>query len=148
MHHTGCIRITPLPYVSPNVRLFRIHIAELRIQIAEPHIQNSTLRIQTHTPETNTLHALRTQSTDICTHQMFEKQEAHNMSKRHTIALNSEDYLKLSRMAVQDRRSIASMLSVLIHGDVQSRNTSHTSQPQPRQLTQDEEFELALQIPD
>lgn len=36
------------------------------------------------------------------------------MTKRHTVCLKAEDYAALAKMAAQHRRSIASMLSILI----------------------------------
>jgi hypothetical protein len=54
------------------------------------------------------------------------------MTKRHTIALNSEDYAKLSKMAAQDKRSIASMLSVLISGGIQTTAQPNTSPDKPK----------------
>jgi hypothetical protein len=49
------------------------------------------------------------------------------MNKRHTVHLNAENYAKLSKMAAQDQRNIASMLSVLINGGIQP--AAHPAQP-------------------
>jgi hypothetical protein len=55
------------------------------------------------------------------------------MTKRHTIALSSDDYAKISKMALQDKRSIASMLSVLISEGRHPGTSSaaHTAHPDP-----------------
>jgi len=59
------------------------------------------------------------------------------MTKRHTIALNSEDYAKLTKMAAQDKRSIASMLSVLISGGIQTTAQPNMSADKPQPKSKD-----------